>query len=66
MVQCWRKSRQLAVEPRPEPHCQHWALHEAVRNEHGTTKQKPVCDFRGYSLARTMSNIVGSVYRQRN
>jgi hypothetical protein len=38
MVQCWRKSRQLGVEPVPVPHCLHWASHEAVRNELGTTK----------------------------
>jgi primosomal replication protein N len=32
------KMRQVAVDPGPVPHCQHWASHEAVRNEHGTTK----------------------------
>jgi len=38
MVQCWRISRKLGLEPGHAPHCPHWAPHEAIRNEHGTTK----------------------------
>jgi hypothetical protein len=42
MEKCWRKSRQLTVEPGPVPHCPHWASHEAVRNEHGTAKAEAI------------------------
>jgi len=38
MVQCWRKSKKLGVEPRTVPHCPHWASHKAIKNEHCTTK----------------------------
>jgi len=38
MAQCWRKSRQLGVEPGSVTHCPHWASREGVRNERGAAK----------------------------
>ena len=66
MVQCWRKSRKLGVEPGLVPHCPNWPSYEAAINEMLQQNEAPLRNFLGYSSARTMPNTEVSLYHRRN
>jgi len=43
MVQCWRKSRNLGLEPGLAPHCPPWALHEVSMERTCYNKRRSQC-----------------------